>query len=100
MPLPGYVSAVSADRCRASSKRVDDLRVRNGVVFTAGCADDGPAAVDPAVAQRIAAERDERRTLAEIARGLNDEGVPTAHGGRCWYPVTVRTISVRTRLAA
>lgn len=27
-----------------------------------------------------------------IARALNDDGVPTAHGGRCWYPSTVRSV--------
>jgi hypothetical protein len=27
-----------------------------------------------------------------IARTLNDEGTPTAHGGTKWYPSTVRAI--------
>jgi Recombinase len=33
--------------------------------------------------------------LAEIARQLNAEGVPTAHGGRQWWPSTVRAVLVR-----
>jgi Recombinase len=31
-------------------------------------------------------------TLAAIARKLNDEGVATAQGGRCWYPSSVRAV--------
>ena len=34
-------------------------------------------------------------TLAAIADGLNDEAVPTAQGGRQWYPATVRKIVAR-----
>jgi hypothetical protein len=36
------------------------------------------------------------RSLAEIARELNAEGVPTAHGGRQWWPSTVRAVLVRS----
>lgn len=38
--------------------------------------------------QRIAAERDNGRTLAAIANDLNDDGVSTARGGR-WHPSTI-----------
>jgi hypothetical protein len=38
-------------------------------------------------------------SLAEIARRLNRDGIPTGQGGRQWWPSTVRAIlcSARTR---
>ena len=38
---------------------------------------------------RIVAMHDAGTSLNAIARTLNDEGVPTAKGGRQWYPTTV-----------
>ena len=38
--------------------------------------------------------------LSEIARALTAEGVPTAHGGRKWWPSTVRAVLVRSGGAA
>ena len=32
-------------------------------------------------------------TLEAIARRLNDEGVPTAQGGKRWYASTVRAVA-------
>jgi DNA invertase Pin-like site-specific DNA recombinase len=37
--------------------------------------------------------------LAAIARALNEQGEPTAHGGAMWYPSTVRAV-VRSQDAA
>jgi Recombinase len=34
--------------------------------------------------------------LSDIARRLTDEGVPTAHGGRTWWPSSVRAVLVRS----
>jgi DNA invertase Pin-like site-specific DNA recombinase len=48
-----------------------------------------PRTLDPAVTQRIVAERAEGWTLTAIADALNSDGVPTARGGRCWFPSTV-----------
>jgi DNA invertase Pin-like site-specific DNA recombinase len=36
--------------------------------------------------------REQGRSLAAIAGELNSEGVPTAQGGRAWYPSTVRAV--------
>jgi hypothetical protein len=58
-----------------------------------------PAAVPPQVIDRIRAERAAGRSLAEIARGLNASGTPTAQGGVQWWPSTVRSIANRTWLA-
>jgi hypothetical protein len=40
---------------------------------------------------RITRDCEKGATLAAIANRLNDEGVPTAQGGR-WHPSTVRKI--------
>jgi DNA invertase Pin-like site-specific DNA recombinase len=48
-----------------------------------------PRTLDPAVTRRIVAEQAEGRTLTAIANGLNADAVPTARGGRCWFPSTV-----------
>jgi len=48
--------------------------------------------VGAAVVRRIHNLRAARYALASIAGTLNAEGVPTAHGGRCWYPSSVREI--------
>jgi len=49
-----------------------------------------------AVVDRIRLEYMRGGGLAEIARGLTDEGIPTAHGGRRWWPSTVRDVLVRS----
>jgi hypothetical protein len=42
--------------------------------------------------ERIAAERDAGHSLAAIAAMLNEEQIPTAQGGRQWWPSTVRAV--------
>jgi len=54
-----------------------------------------PVSVDEAVAKRIARERRRGRSLREIADGLNEEGVNTAHGGDRWHASTVRGVLER-----
>lgn len=46
---------------------------------------------NPVVA-RIRREHGQGKTLTEIARELNADGVPTAQGGKQWWPSTVRAI--------
>lgn len=45
---------------------------------------------------RIRNERAEGRSLGEIARALNADGVPTSQGGRQWWSSTVRAVLVRS----
>ncbi len=54
-----------------------------------------PATMPRAVVKRIQRERAAGRSLSAIADRLNADGVPTAHGGRCWYPATVRYVLKR-----
>jgi Recombinase len=55
-----------------------------------------PATLPRRVVERIRLEYARDRSLSEIARALTAEGVPTAHGGRRWWPSTVRAVLVGT----
>jgi Recombinase len=54
-----------------------------------------PAALEPGVVARIRAEHASGKSLGQIARDLNSSGAPTAHGGRQWWPSTVRAVLKR-----
>lgn len=54
-----------------------------------------PPILSGQVVERIRLQYARGRSLAEIARALNDDGNPTAHGGRQWWPSTVRAVLVR-----
>jgi DNA invertase Pin-like site-specific DNA recombinase len=51
-----------------------------------------PVSLPPEISKRIASERKAGRSLAAIAATLNEEQVPTAQGGRQWWPSTVRAV--------
>jgi hypothetical protein len=51
--------------------------------------------VPPEVVERIRRERSSGRSLAEIARTLNGERIPTSQHGRQWWPSTVRAVLIR-----
>jgi hypothetical protein len=55
-----------------------------------------PPSLPQRVVERIRLEYARGRGLAEIARHLNEDRVPTAHGGRQWWPSTVRAVLVRS----
>lgn len=59
-----------------------------------------PPSLPQRVVERVRLEYARGRGLAEIARTLNDEAVPTAHGGRQWWPSTVRAVLVRSTVLA
>jgi DNA invertase Pin-like site-specific DNA recombinase len=52
------------------------------------------------VTERIVSEREQGRTLAAIAEGLNADSVPTARGGARWYPSTVKAVLASASLDA
>lgn len=58
-----------------------------------------PPTLPRRIVERIRLEYARGRSLAEIARALNDDGVPTGHGGRQWWPSTVRAVLVRSSSA-
>ncbi len=49
-----------------------------------------PKAIPVNIQRRISRDRQGGATFAAIATGLNEDGVPTAHGGVRWWPATVR----------
>lgn len=51
-----------------------------------------PQVLSPDLVDLIRGERDAGRTLRQIADDLNDQRVPTAHGGAQWWPSTVRAV--------
>jgi DNA invertase Pin-like site-specific DNA recombinase len=51
-----------------------------------------PPLLSAAVRKRITRERAVGAGWTAIAAGLNNDGVPTAHGGVRWYPSTVREV--------
>lgn len=51
-----------------------------------------PRVVAREVVEQIHAERAAGKSLARIARDLNTDGTPTAHGGSQWWPSTVHAI--------
>ena len=54
-----------------------------------------PPTLPTRVVRRIQREHEKGKTFAAIADGLNEAGVPTAQGGRRWYPATVRAVVMR-----
>ena len=54
-----------------------------------------PVLLPADVAERIAAAKEAGESLSAIARALNAEGVPTAHGGSQWHASTVRAVLSR-----
>jgi DNA invertase Pin-like site-specific DNA recombinase len=51
-----------------------------------------PRTLPAEVVQRIRMDCATGESLAQIARELNASGTPTAHGGRQWWPSTVRAV--------
>jgi hypothetical protein len=59
-----------------------------------------PSTLSNDIVDRIVAARESGGTWSAIARQLNDDDVPTAQGGRCWYPATVRYVALSAETAA
>jgi hypothetical protein len=55
-----------------------------------------PPRLPQIVVDRIKLEYARGRSLGEIAKMLNTDGVPTAHGGRQWWPSTVRAVLLQS----
>lgn len=76
------------ERSMISQRTKDGLREKRAAGVTLG----RPKAMPENVRLRIQAERNEGRTLRVIAAALNTDGVPTAHGGKAWYPSSVSAV--------
>jgi DNA invertase Pin-like site-specific DNA recombinase len=58
-----------------------------------------PRAVPAEIRARVVAERTAGQTFRRIAAGLNDDAVPTAHGGERWHGETIRRLVQQERAA-
>jgi DNA invertase Pin-like site-specific DNA recombinase len=59
-----------------------------------------PQMVSAELVARIRATHEAGAGWSALARQLNEEGVPTAHGGSKWYPSTVRAVVLSAEAAA
>ena len=55
-----------------------------------------PQSISPRLARRIRSMRNRGLTLQAICDKLNNEGIPTPHGGSVWRPTSLRAV-LRTR---
>jgi Recombinase len=76
---------------RSLAERTQQPRTERRLAKRAG----RKASVPSELVARIRADHASDRSLGQIARELNAEGVRTAQGGRQWWPSTVRSILVR-----
>jgi DNA invertase Pin-like site-specific DNA recombinase len=53
-----------------------------------------PKTLPQELVKRIVDARSEGATWTSISNKLNDESVPTAQGGKSWYPATVRHVAL------
>lgn len=54
-----------------------------------------PPSLAPEIVKHIRTEHAAGKSLAQIARDLNQRETPTAHGGHQWWPSTVRAVLAR-----
>jgi DNA invertase Pin-like site-specific DNA recombinase len=85
----GAFAELERDLIRSRTREALAARRAEGVVLGR------PATLDSAVVSRIVAERKAGATWSQISAGLNDDHVPTAHGGRAWWPATVQRVAAR-----
>jgi len=88
------VSAVAEferDRIRERTREALLVAKENGVQLGR------PPSLPASVVDRIHSERQGGAAFAAIAEGLNRDTIPTAHGGRQWWPSTVRSVIQRGR---
>ena len=88
--LMGHVLATFAqfERRLVSQRTRDALAVKKAQGVQLG----RPRTLPDSVRDRIRAMREDGDSLARIADALTDDGTPTAHGGRRWYPSTVSKV--------
>ncbi|MER7589345.1 recombinase family protein [Micromonospora sp. NPDC127501] len=92
-PAGEFLASVMASAAQWE-RRIIGQRTKEGLAAkkAAGVRLGRPASLPAEVRSRIIADSAAGKTLAGIARELNAEGVPTAQGGKGWYPSTVRAV--------
>jgi DNA invertase Pin-like site-specific DNA recombinase len=92
-PMGEALAAIIATFAQLERKMIGE-RTRDALAEkrAAGIKLGRPRILPDDVRARIVRERAEKRTLRTIADALNTDNVPTAHGGKRWYPSTVRQV--------
>lgn len=88
-------SAAQWERRIIGQRTKDALAVRKAEGVRLG----RPPSIDQIIVDRIVTESRQGMSMAEIARRLTAEAVPTARGGATWYPSTVQTVLRRQALS-
>ncbi|MCT2282055.1 recombinase family protein [Micromonospora chalcea] len=94
-PAGEFMASVMASAAQWE-RRIIGQRTREGLAAkrAAGVRLGRPVSLPGDVRARIVAEARNGESLAGIARGLNADSIPTAQGGKRWYPSTVRAVLV------
>lgn len=92
-PAGEFLASVMASAAQWE-RRIIGQRTREGLAAkrAAGVRLGRPITLPVEVRDRIRSEANSGSSLAAIARGLNADEVPTAQGGKKWYPSTVRAV--------
>jgi DNA invertase Pin-like site-specific DNA recombinase len=92
-PAGEFLASVMASAAQWE-RRIIGQRTREGLAAkkAAGVRLGRPASLPVEVRIRIVGDHADGKSLAGIARELNAESVPTAQGGKKWYPSTVKAV--------
>ena len=90
--LVGHIGGLGASRNDLGAAKCGVLDLRTPIAFDLeGVRLGRPRRMLESARRRIQQEHEQGKSLSAIAAGLNESGVPTAHGGALWYASTVRT---------
>ena len=105
---PLYIADIDADLTTSNGRLVarmlaaisederDRIRQRTKAALAAkkaaGVRLGRPSTLPAAVVARIVTDRASGVSFGKIAAALNADGVPTAQGGKRWYPATVKAV--------
>jgi DNA invertase Pin-like site-specific DNA recombinase len=100
-PAGEFMSNVMASAAQWE-RRIIGQRTRDALVIkrAQGVRLGRPKTLATDVVARIRAAHESGAGWSVIARQLNAEAVPTAHGGAKWYPSTVRAVALSAEAAA
>lgn len=88
MQLSMFATVARFERDRISERTREALAVKKAQGVRLG----RPSTLPTAIVERIVTEREEGRSLRNIADGLTSDGIATAQGGKAWHASTVSKV--------